>query len=78
MELKSNPFSRFQMAFSLSSFKRLSCPLCIFDKSSKATGYASLSVICRQEMNGYWELYPGLLYPVPSEDSYHGRAGGQR
>lgn len=27
-----------------------------FDKSSEATGYASLYVICQQEMNGYLEL----------------------
>lgn len=56
-------------------FCLLLCSLCIFDKSSKATGYASLSVICQQEMNGYSELYSGLLYPVPSEDDYRGRAG---
>ena len=43
----------------------LLCSLCIFDKSSKATGYASLSVICQQEMNGYLELNSGLLYRVP-------------
>lgn len=56
-------------------FCLLLCSLCIFDKSSKATGYASLSVICQEEMNGYSELYSGLLYPVPSEDDYRGRAG---
>lgn len=43
----------------------LLCSLCIFDRSSKATGYASLSVICQQEMNGYLELNSGLLYRVP-------------
>ena len=59
-------------------FQRLLCSLCIFDKSSKATGYASLSVICQQEMNGYLELYSGLLYAVSSEDEYRGRAGEQR
>lgn len=61
--LQSNPFSRFQMAFFPHVF---CCALCVFfDKSSKATGYASLSVICQQEMNGYLELNSGLLYRVP-------------
>lgn len=59
-------------------FQRLWCSLCIFDKSSKPTGYASLSVICQQEMNGYLELYSGLLCHVPSDDSFHGRACEQR
>lgn len=61
-----------------SSFKHLLCPLCIFDKSSEATGYALLSVISQQEMNGYWELYPGLWYPVSSEDDYRAGRGEQQ
>lgn len=56
-------------------FQRLLCSLCIFDKSSKSTDYASLCVICQQEMNGYLEIYSGLLYPLPSEDSHCERAG---
>lgn len=72
------PIQQISNGLFLSFFQRLLCSLCIFDKSSKATGYASLSVICQQEMNGYLEVYAGLLYPVPSENSYHGRAGEQR
>lgn len=52
--LKSSLFSRFQNGLSPSPFQCLLGSLCIFDKSSKATGYASLSVICHQEMNGYF------------------------
>lgn len=68
---QSNPFSRFQNDFLSVEFQRLLCSLCSFDKSSKATGYASLSVVCQQEMNGYVELYPELLYPVSSEEIDH-------
>lgn len=69
--------------FRWSSFKRPLCPLCVCGfffliNQAKATGEASLSVIFRQEMNGYWELCPGLLYPVSSEDSYHWRGERQR
>lgn len=59
-------------------FQSLLRSLCIFDKSSKVTGYASLWAICQQEMNGYPELYSGLLYPVPSDASCHWSAGEQR
>lgn len=59
--LKSHPFSRFQMAFSALGFSDVCCGLCVFfDKSSEATGYASLCVICQQEMNGYSQLTQGL------------------
>lgn len=67
--------------FRWSSFKRPLCPLCasfFLINQAKATDEASLSVICRQEMNGYWELCPGLLCPVSSEDGYHWRGERQR
>lgn len=53
--------------------QRLLCSLCSFDKSSKATGNASLCVVCRREMNGYSQLHSGLLYPVPSEKGWRRR-----
>lgn len=71
---KKQPIQQISNGLFLVFSQRLLCSLCIFDKSSKATGYASLCVICQKEMNGYLELYTGLLYPVPFEDSYHGRA----
>lgn len=39
------------------SFLHLLFSLCIFDKSSKSTGYASFCVICQQEMNSNSDLF---------------------
>lgn len=62
---KKQPIQQISNGLFLVFSQRLLCSLCISDKSSKATGYASLCVICQKEMNGYLELYTGLLYPVP-------------
>lgn len=63
--IQKQPVQQISNGLFLVFFQCLLCSLCIFDKSSKATGYASLCVICQQEMNSYSELYSGLLYPFP-------------
>lgn len=46
------PIQQISNGLFLVFFQRLLCSLCIFDKSSKAMVYASLCVICQQEING--------------------------
>lgn len=49
-----------------------------FDKSSEATGHASLCVICQQEMNGYVKaLLRAFVYHSLQRTATNERRGGQ-
>ena len=72
MALKSNPFSRFQMAFSLSSFS-VCCALCVFliNQVKLQAMHHSLSSVSRKWMVT-WSFTRGFCMPFPQRTSTAG------